>query len=93
MRRAVLLSLLLALSAVPARADPIIFITGGSLDLTNIAQPRGRLVIQGNRNFSANAWVENIPICFFCAPGDPVNLEPLDSGKCSAQRRSTGSNS
>ena len=33
MRRAVLLSLLLALPAVPARADPIIVITGGSLDM------------------------------------------------------------
>ena len=34
MRRALLLSFVLALPAVPARADPIIFITGGAMELS-----------------------------------------------------------
>ena len=43
MRRAVLLSLLLPLPAVPARADPFILITGGSLDMFPLEQkPMGK---------------------------------------------------
>jgi len=74
MRRAVLLSLLLTLPAVPGRADPIIFITGGSLDLNGMTMPFGPLVIQGTRNFSANAIAENTPNCDPCAGGHPVNI-------------------
>jgi hypothetical protein len=62
MRRAVLLSLLLALPAIPARADPIfptIFITGGSLDLAGESKPFGPLVLRGTHNFSANALVKS----------------------------------
>lgn len=84
MRRAVLLSLLLALPAVPALADPItpiIFITGGSVDMTGAALPHGPLVIQGTRNFSANAWVEGIAICDPCAPGDPVDISNFGFGE------------
>ncbi len=77
MRRAVLLSLLLALPAVPARADPIIFITGGSLDLNGTSIPFGPLVIQGTRNFSANAGAEGQAACAPCAPGDPVNISTV----------------
>ncbi len=74
MRRAVLLSLLLALRAVPSRADPIIFITGGSLDYTVQSLPHGPLVIQGTRNFSANALAEGQAACAPCVPGDPVYI-------------------
>ena len=74
MRRAVLLWLLLALPAVPARADPIIFITGGSLDMTGENMPFGPLVLQGTRNFSVNAIAEGSRFCVPCAPGDPVDI-------------------
>ena len=74
MRRAVLLSLLLALPAVPSQADPIIFITGGSLDYHGASLPNGPLVIQGTRNFSANAFAEGQAACAPCVPGDPVNI-------------------
>ena len=78
MRRAVLLSLLFTLAAaVPARADPIIFITGGSLDLNGMTRPFGPLVIQGTRNFSANAIAENTPNCDPCAAGHPVNISTV----------------
>ncbi len=72
MRRAVLLSLLLALPSLPARADPIIYITGGSLDYQGAAVPRGPLMIQGTRDFSANAIAEGQSACDPCGPGDPV---------------------
>ena len=77
MRRAVLLSLLVALPAVPARADPIIFITGGSLDYHGAAVPFGPLVIQGTRNFSANAIAGRTATWDPCAPGDPVFISTL----------------
>jgi hypothetical protein len=80
MRRAVLLSLLLALPAVPAHADPIVFITGGSLDLVRVSpgQIYGPLVLQGTHSFS----VKGLAVvsgtlgfnCFLCAPGHPVEL-------------------
>ena len=80
MRRVLLLSLVLALPAVPARADPIIFITGGSLDLAagHIGSGFGPLEIQGTRNFSADALAEVqgalAVTCSPCAPGDPLVL-------------------
>ena len=80
MRRAVLLSLLLSLPAVPARADPIIFITSGSLDLGRGGGfgLSGPLMLQGTHNFSANAFAEAIcalgDTCNPAAPGDPVPL-------------------
>src|SRR3954470_7370445 len=78
MRRALLLSLVLALPAVPARADPIIFITGGSLDLTGATHVFGPLVLQGTHDFSADAFAEvQLALgfaCLPCAPGDPLNL-------------------
>ena len=72
MRRAVLLSLLLTLAAVPAQADPIIFITGGSLDYHGASRLNGPLVIQGTRTFSVNAFAEGQFACAPCVPGDPV---------------------
>jgi hypothetical protein len=75
MRRALLLSLVLALPAVPARADPIIFITGGSLDLAGRFIPAfGPLEIQGTRNFSASAVAVLGFTCLPCAPGDPLGI-------------------
>lgn len=78
MRRALLLSLVLALPAVPARADPIIFITGGSLDLAGGLQVFGPMVLQGTRSFSAKAVAEVQGAlgftCFPCRPGDPLHL-------------------
>ena len=75
MRRAVLLSLLLlALPAIPARANPVIFITGGSLDYTGFSMPHGPLVLQGTRNFSANALAEGNFSCLPCAPGYSVDI-------------------
>ena len=78
MRRALLLSLALALPAVPARADPIIFITGGSLDVTGGSIGFGPLVLQGTRSFSANAVAEVQSAlgftCFPCRPGDQLVL-------------------
>jgi len=78
MRRAVLLSLLLALPAVPARADPIIVITGGSLDMAGRDTPFGPLVLQGTHNFSANAFAEvQLALgfgCEPCAPGTSIDL-------------------
>ena len=74
MRRAVLLSLLLALAAVPSQADPIIVITGASLDYHGESLPFGPLVIQGTRNFSANAVAEGQATCAPCVPGDPVSI-------------------
>jgi hypothetical protein len=81
MRRAVLLLLLLALPAVPARADPIIptiFITGGSLDMAGEIMPFGPLVLHGTHNFSANALGE-VSLAFGfgcepCAPGTSLDL-------------------
>ena len=78
MRRALLLSLVLTLPAVPARADPIIFITGGSLDLAGGGQVFGPMVLQGTRSFSAKALAEVQSAlgftCFPCRPGDPLVL-------------------
>ena len=86
MRRAVLLSLLLALLAVPARADPIIFITGGSLDLQHGGTfgGIGTLVLRGSTHgFSFDATPESGGFvesgsfgmsCRPCAPGTPLDL-------------------
>ena len=68
MRRAVLLSLLRALPAVPARADPIIptiFITGGSLDMAGQFRRFGPMVLQGTRNFSVPNGTGEVDV-----PGD-----------------------
>ena len=80
MRRALLLSLVLALPAVPARADPIIFITGGSMDLSRgggFGGGIGSLELQGTRGFILNLSVETIAHgfqCRPCNPGDPLTL-------------------
>jgi hypothetical protein len=78
MRRALLLSLVLALPAVPARADPIVFITGGSLDLTGGSLASGPLTLRGTHNFSADAFADVQSAlgftCFPCRPGDPLVL-------------------
>jgi hypothetical protein len=79
MRRALLLSLVLALPAPPASADPIIFITGGSLDLSHGGAfgGLGTLELRGTRGFSLDVFVETIALgfgCRPCDPGAPLNL-------------------
>jgi PEP-CTERM motif len=79
MRRALLLSLVLALPAVSARADPIIFITGGSLDLTSGGTfgGMGTMELQGTRGFTLDVFAETIVHGFHCRPcnpGTPVEL-------------------
>ena len=79
MRRAVLLSLLLALPAVPARADPIIFITSGALDLQHGGTfgGIGTLVLRGSTHgFSFDAFAESLGFGMgcLCTPGTPVHL-------------------
>jgi PEP-CTERM motif len=82
MRRALLLSLVLALPAIPARADPIIFITGGSMDLSSggggLGGGMGTLELQGTRGFRLNVSVETIAHGFQCRPCNPGT--PLDLG-------------
>jgi hypothetical protein len=85
MRRALLLSLVLAFPAVPARADPIVFITGGALDLSHGVGfgGLGTLELRGTRGFRLSAsaesggFVETIAhgfSCRPCNPGTPVDL-------------------
>lgn len=79
MRHALLLSLVLALPAVPARADPIIYITGGSLDLTHGGTYGGfgTLELQGTRGLSLDLFVETAAhgfLCRPCNPGTPIDL-------------------
>jgi hypothetical protein len=80
MRRALLLSLVLALPAVPARADPIIFITSGSLDLSHGGAfgGLGTMELRGTRGFRLSAFAESGGFGFSCLPCNPGT--PLDLG-------------
>ena len=82
MRRSVLLlSWLLALPAVPARADPIIFITSGSLDLRQVGIGLGTLVLRGSTHgFGLDAFVQSGSFGMSCLACDPGTLLDLGSG-------------
>jgi hypothetical protein len=78
MRRALLLSLVLALPAVPARADPI-FISEGFLDIVigESGLGFGTMIIRGTQGFilSTNAEITNgFGVCNPCSAGNPTPL-------------------
>ena len=77
----------------PAHADPIIVHHGRVARPEPVGlMPFGTLVIQGTRNFSANAMVENVTGSCCCAPAHPVDIST--SGFCGTDgtATSTGSN-
>jgi hypothetical protein len=77
MQRALLFSLTLVLAAVPARADPIIFVTSGSLDLVPGNLGIGTLSIRGTGGFALSVGVEvqnGLGVCNVCNPVTAVAM-------------------